>query len=193
MIENHNSIQITFDTFKVETEDLFKCYSETIPACQLSIYCFSAPNLPFIICSVIMDLSLSCEIGYYESSLKHPSFAASMTSGIIISGNRRNLAKGKSPFQFCCSVTQSCLTLGDPMDCSTPGFPVLHHLLKVLKLMSLESVMSSNHLILSHPLLLLPSIFLITRVFSMSRLFTQGGQSIGATASASVLPMNIQD
>ena len=29
----------------------------------------------------------------------------------------------------CCSVTQSCLTLFDPVDCSTPGFPVLHHLL----------------------------------------------------------------
>ena len=31
-------------------------------------------------------------------------------------------------FVHCCSVTQSCLTLCDPMDCSTPGFPVLHHL-----------------------------------------------------------------
>ena len=30
--------------------------------------------------------------------------------------------------QFCCSFTQSCLTLCDPTDCSTPGFPVLHHL-----------------------------------------------------------------
>ena len=30
----------------------------------------------------------------------------------------------------CCSVTKSCLTLCDPMDCSTPGFPILHHLLK---------------------------------------------------------------
>ena len=29
---------------------------------------------------------------------------------------------------FCCSVAKSCLTLCDPMDCSMPGFPVLHHL-----------------------------------------------------------------
>ena len=65
----------------------------------------------------------------------------------------------------CCSVTRLCPTLCDPMDCSTPSFPVLHHLL-VLKLMSVESVMPSNHLILSHPLLLLPSIFPSTRVFS---------------------------
>ena len=45
------------------------------------------------------------------------------------------------------------------MDCSMPGFPVLHYLPELLKLMSIESVISSNHLILCRPLLLLPSIF----------------------------------
>ena len=53
-----------------------------------------------------------------------------------------------------------------PMDCSTPGFPVLHHLWNLLKLMLIELVMPSNHLILCHPLLLLPSIFPTIRVFS---------------------------
>ena len=53
----------------------------------------------------------------------------------------------------------------DPMDCSTLGFPVLHHL-SLLRLMSIESVMPSNHLLLFCPLLLLPSIFLSIRVFS---------------------------
>ena len=43
-----------------------------------------------------------------------------------------------------------------------------------------------------HPLLLLPSIFPSFRVFSMSRLFLSGGQSIRASTSASVLPVNIQ-
>ena len=63
----------------------------------------------------------------------------------------------------------------------------------LLKLTSIELVMSSNHLILCCPLLLLPSVFPTIRVFSkMSWLFTSGGQSIGASASASVLPMNIQ-
>ena len=52
------------------------------------------------------------------------------------------------------------------MDCSMPGFPVLHHLPELLKLMSIESVMPSNHLILRHPLLLPPSIFPSIRVFS---------------------------
>ena len=53
-----------------------------------------------------------------------------------------------------------------------------------LKLMSIESVMPSSHLILHCPLLLLPSIF---------PSFASGGQSIGASASTSVLPMNTQD
>ena len=60
----------------------------------------------------------------------------------------------------------------------------------LLKLMNTESVMPSNHLILCHPLLLLPSIFPSIRVFPRSQFF--GGQIIGASASASVLPMNIQ-
>ena len=62
-----------------------------------------------------------------------------------------------------------------------------------LKLMSIESVTPSNHLILCRPLLLLPSIFPSIRVFSMSQFFASGGQSIGVSASTSVLPMNIQD
>ena len=63
-------------------------------------------------------------------------------------------------------MAQLCLTLCDPMDCSTPGFPVHHQLQSLLKLMSIESVMPSNHLILCLPLLLLPSIFSSIRVFS---------------------------
>ena len=66
--------------------------------------------------------------------------------------------------ECCCSVTQSCLTLCNPMNCSTPGFPVLHSL-PLLELMSSESLMPSNHLILCHPLLPMPSIFPIIRVF----------------------------
>ena len=64
--------------------------------------------------------------------------------------------------------------------------------LSLLKFMSIESVMLSNHLFLCRPLLLLPSIFPGIRVFSSESLFASGDQSIGASASASVLPMNIQ-
>ena len=61
------------------------------------------------------------------------------------------------------------------------------------KPMSIESVMPSNHLILCRPYLLLPSIFPASGSFPMSRLFAWGGQSIGVSASTSVLPMNTQD
>ena len=64
------------------------------------------------------------------------------------------------------SIAQSCPTLCDPMNCSTPGLPVHHHSQSSLKLMSMESVMPSSHLILWRPLLLLPPIPPSIRVFS---------------------------
>ena len=89
------------------------------------------------------------------------------------------------------SVTQLCPTLFSSMDCSTPGVPVFHHLWRLLKLVSIESVMPSNHLVLYCPLLLLPSVFPSIKFFSNeSVLFALCGQSIGVSASASV---NIQD
>ena len=60
----------------------------------------------------------------------------------------------------------SRVRLCDPMDCSTPGFPVHHHSQSLLKLMTIESVMPSNHLTLCNPLTLLLSVFPSIRVFS---------------------------
>ena len=74
-------------------------------------------------------------------------------------------------FQFS-SVTQLCPTLCNPVDCSTPGFPVHHQLPELAQIMSFKSVMPSNHLILCHPLFLLPPIPPSIRVFPMSQLFT---------------------
>ena len=64
------------------------------------------------------------------------------------------------------SVAQSCLTLCDPMNHSTPGLPVHHQLQSSLKLTSIWSVMPSSYLILCCPLLLLPPIPPNIRVFS---------------------------
>ena len=64
------------------------------------------------------------------------------------------------------SVTQSCPTLCDPMNHSTPGLPVHHHSRSSLRLTSIESVMPSSHLILCCPLFLLPPVPPSIRVFS---------------------------
>ena len=67
------------------------------------------------------------------------------------------------------SVTQSCPTLCDPMNCSTPGLPVYHQLLEFTQLMSIKLVMPSSYLILCRPLLLLPSIFPSSRDYEKIR------------------------
>ena len=68
-------------------------------------------------------------------------------------------------YQFS-SVIQLCVTLCNPMDCSTLGFPVLYYVPEFAQILSTKSVMPSNHLILCQPLLLLLSIFPSIRIFS---------------------------
>ena len=91
-----------------------------------------------------------------------------------------------------CSVAQSCPTLCDLMNCSTPGFSVLHHLLELAQTHAHwvgEAIQPSRPL--SSPY---PSAFNLSQhqSFLMSQFFASGGQSIGVSALASVLPMNIQ-
>ena len=64
------------------------------------------------------------------------------------------------------SVAQSCPTLCDPMNRSTPGLPVHHQLPEFTQTTSIESVMPSSHLILCRPLFLLPPIPPIIRILS---------------------------
>ena len=78
------------------------------------------------------------------------------------------------------------------MDCSTTGFPVYHQLLELAQT-HIHWVMPSNHLILCQPLLLLPSILPSIRVFSNESVLPIRGSKFGVPASASSLPMNIQD
>ena len=94
-------------------------------------------------------------------------------------------------------LTQSCPILCDPIESSTPGIPVLHHL---PKLAQTQVHWDSDAIQSSHPLSVVPfsSCFQPSKgpasgPFLMSQLFASGGQSIGVSASASVLPMNIQD
>ena len=91
------------------------------------------------------------------------------------------------------SVAQSCLTLCDRMDCSTPGFPVLHHPPELAQthVHWVGDAIQTSHSLLSPspPASIFPSI----RVFPMSQFFASDGQSVEVTASSSLLPMNIQD
>ena len=92
------------------------------------------------------------------------------------------------------SVAQSCMTLCDPMNHSTPGLPVHHQLLEFTKthLHRVSDAIQSSHP-LSSPSPPAPNPSQHQGFFSMSQLFTWGGQSTGVSASASVLPMNPQD
>ena len=91
----------------------------------------------------------------------------------------------------CCSVTKLYLTPCDPVTAAHQA-PLLFTISwNLLKFMSIASVILSNYLILCR-LLLLPSIFPSFGVLSNDQFFISGGQSIGASALASVLPMNIQ-
>ena len=91
------------------------------------------------------------------------------------------------------SVAQSCLTLGDPMDCSTPGLPVHHQLLEITQT---HVHWVSDVIQPSHPLSS-PS----SSTFSHAQYqglfqwvsFSSGGQSVGVSASESVLPKNVQN
>ena len=96
-------------------------------------------------------------------------------------------------YQFS-SVAQSCLTLCDPMNHSTPGLPIHHQLLESTQT-HVRCVGDAIHP--SHPLSspsptalnLLPA----SGSFPMSRFFAPGGQRTGVSCSASVLSVNIQD
>ena len=96
--------------------------------------------------------------------------------------------------KYCCfSVPKSSPTFCNPMDCSTPGFPVLDYLLEFAQIHVHrigDAIQPSYPLSSPSP----PALNLSQQSgsFPTNRLFALGGQSIGASASASVLPMNIQ-
>ena len=93
----------------------------------------------------------------------------------------------------CSSVTPSCPTLYNPMDCSTPGLPVHHHLPELTQthVHRVGDVIQLSH----PPSSPSPPAFNLSASgsFPMTQCFASGSQSVGVSASASVLPMNIKD
>ena len=88
---------------------------------------------------------------------------------------------------------QSCPILYGPITAACQASLSITKTWTWLKHVSIEQVMPSNHLILCRPLLFLPSILPSIGVFPMSQFFESGGQSIGASTAASVIPRNMQD
>ena len=89
-----------------------------------------------------------------------------------------------------CSVAQLCPTLCDPMNCSMPGFPVFHYLLQFAQTRPLTQWC---HPTISSSVTPSPPALNLSQhkgFFPVSQLFPSGGQSIGVSASALVLPVN---
>ena len=106
----------------------------------------------------------------------------------------RNCCSFYSVLQFSSVQLLSRVQLfATPWTAACQAFLSITNSRNLLKLMSIESLMPSNHLILCRSLSLLPSIFPSIRSFLVRQFFTTGGQSIRVSASALVLPMNIQD
>ena len=88
-------------------------------------------------------------------------------------------------------IAQPCLILFDPKNCSTPGLPVPHHLLKFIQVhvCCIGDAIQPSHLLMPSS----PSVLSLSQYQGLSRLFASDDQNIGASASLSVLPMSIQD
>ena len=98
----------------------------------------------------------------------------------------------KSQFSSVQSLSRVSATLCNPMNHSTPGLPVHHQLLEFTQT-HVHRVSDATQPSHPFPFSSCPESFPASRSFQMSQLFTSGGQSIGVSALASVLPMNIQD
>ena len=108
-------------------------------------------------------------------------------------GSRVIKALLSAPF-CCCSVAHLCPTICDPMDCSMQGLPVHHQLLELAQthVHRVRVAIQPSHPLSSSSL----PVFNLSQhksLFPVSQFFTSGVLSIGVSASASVLPMNIQD
>ena len=129
----------------------------------------------------------------YYSAIKKEimPFAATWTDTEIIILSEVRQRKTNIIYHVCL-VAQSCLTLYDPMDCSTPDLLVPQHLPEFAQL---HFHCISDAVQPSHPLMpSSPTAFNLSQHqgFFQCQLFTSGGQIIGASASASVLPVNMQ-
>ena len=124
-----------------------------------------------------------------QSYLNWFAFFVPYVPGCIWNSYQCQLVKTVDSEIFSSVQSLSCRLFATPWTAACQASLSINISLSLLKLVSIESVMPSNHLILCHPSS--PQSFPASGSFPMSSLFVSGGQSIDA--SASVLPMNIQD
>ena len=142
-------------------------------------YCL-LPHLPCSPNSYWLILRISKET---VSNVKHVSKLLSFLEILIFMLTLWLSISYIGKYQFSSAQLLSCVWLCNPMNCSMSCFPVHHQLLEFHPTISSSSVPFSSCL----------QSFPASGSFQMSQLFVPGGQSIGVSASASVLPMNIQD
>ena len=155
-------------------------------------------------------LSFKIVVHTIHRSFVHKNYKFVIVLGFIPSKWQDNLVKNMSSwgrlasvqafekwpvciFQFN-SVPQSCLSHCDPMNCSMPGLRV-HHQLPEFTQTHVYWVKWCHPTILPSviPFCSCPQSFPASGSLQMNQLFASGGQSIGVSASTSVLPMNTQD
>ena len=115
---------------------------------------------------MLLRQSWQMDLQRYCSNTTLPTFPSTSWPGSYSPSKVQGLLLPSMDLVWPCysSVTKLCPTLWNPMNSSMTGFPVLHCLPEVAKLVCIELMMPSSHLILRHPLLLL-SIFPSIRVF----------------------------
>ena len=129
---------------------------------------------------------------HLKGLLSRKTLSEQQSTGEKGSSPKAPLAFLSQPKDYWCSVTKLCPVLCNPMNCSMPGFSVLLYHPTFAQTHVHELVIPSNHLILCCPFFSCFLSFPASGPFPVSWLFVSGGQRIGAWASASVLPMNIQ-
>ena len=153
------------------------------PFCRFppDLLCLFCPALPIYPADAVSVIFMKHSSDHTHSYIPEPSAAPSCLQDKLLTS--RHVVQSLSCVQLFATLwTIACQAF--------LSFTIFWSL---LRFRSMESVILSNHLILCCPLLLVPSSFPASESFPMSQLFSWGGQSTGASASASVFPMNIQD
>ena len=176
------------------TKSQIQCFSVTSTLCAVGNVCWKSQSVPDLV-QKQQPYTASKDPG---ENLRKAHWYLSpwalcshhKTSDLSHAGLTNPMQDAGDMQRCCCLVTKSCSTLHDPMDCSMPGSPVLHHLPEFAQIHGhwVSDAISSS----VNPFSFCLQWFPASGSFPMSRLFASSGQSIATSASTSVLPMNVQ-